>query len=82
MSFESNVRVHRAQMREECFVCEKEIVGGEITIGVQFNVPVLISTMVVKRLMHLECAKELRRVLDDRIRRGSEIERPAPKGRR
>lgn len=52
----------------ECFVCERPTTKGAFVISVSFDIPVLVTTIKVNRDMHLECAVDLKDLLDLRIR--------------
>jgi hypothetical protein len=65
--FEENVTVVQSKGDEECFVCDGKFNKKEPGVAVGFNVPAILTTIRVKRQMHLGCAEELRRILDARI---------------
>jgi hypothetical protein len=63
---EENVKVV-AGNGEVCFVCESEIARSSPAIEVAFNVNLVIAKKRMTELMHLNCAKRLRSILDLRI---------------
>jgi len=69
MSLEKNLK-RTASAGDDCLVCEKMIASGDACLLVAFNVPVLITTMKVEKYLHLDCAKELRDLIDKRLKEG------------
>jgi hypothetical protein len=63
----SNVKAVRSN-GGECFVCEERLHPGEPSISVSFRVPLLIASVDMEREMHIECAKEMKKLIGDRIK--------------
>ena len=71
MILEKNVRVASGDASSECFICETVLFASETVIEIEFNIPALITTLVVIRQMHAACAKNLKTLLDTRIKEAS-----------
>lgn len=50
-----------------CLGCQEEIARGAPVIRVSIEVPVVISTMTVKKELHPDCALEMKKVIEDRL---------------
>lgn len=56
---------------DRCFVCEEPTPTGKRVLSVSFDVPIFLATIKVKRDMHVECAKDLRALLDLKIKQAT-----------
>lgn len=52
----------------ECVICERDIVIGERIVEVNVKIPMVITTISKRVEVHMDCAKDLRDLIDKRLK--------------
>jgi hypothetical protein len=66
-TLQKGIQAVRSAGGTSCLGCQEEIRRGAPVIRVSVDVPVVISTVTVKKELHPDCALEMKKVIEDRL---------------